>query len=529
LALDPLAARQTRLAAWLAFLIPLAVYLRTLMPTVGFWDTAEFQTIGPVLGTAHPTGYPLYSLLGKLFTLVSWGSPAYRMNLFSAVCAALAALGVVVLARRLGAGVMPSLAAALAFAFSLNLWRTANHADPHTLHVALVAGLWILALRWGETGDRRTLYALAMGVGLALGNHMLMVMEAPALALYVLWSRPRDLREGGAFWKAAACGLLGLGVYAYLPLRAMMHPALSYAHPTTWARFRYVVFAEQFRSDMGFLSIGGLLTAIARLPWVMSQYSEWFGVPGRIVFLALALGGWTWTLSRDRKLAVSLAVGTLLPFYAASTYVNADLSRYFLVPNLLLAALAAAGAENLLELLRERPGAPWRVVATGLAAGSLLYPSWLVRHHWPAADQHEWRDGERFERAMLADLKPRAVVFSWWSYSTSLWYGRYVEGRRPDVTIVDESDLVEQGVSEAAEAIAAAYPQRPVYLIPQPDQVASLGMQFRLKPLPYLIQFGQGVYEVVGRYQPFMPHQKSPQSSTSAPKRVEMMTTGPRR
>ena len=32
------------------------------MPDVGWWDTGEFQTVAPILGTAHPTGYPLYRL-----------------------------------------------------------------------------------------------------------------------------------------------------------------------------------------------------------------------------------------------------------------------------------------------------------------------------------------------------------------------------------------------------------------------------------------------------------------------------------
>ena len=48
------------------------------MPGVGFWDTGEFQTVLPIMGTAHPTGYPTYVLLGFLLVLAAvvinlWG------------------------------------------------------------------------------------------------------------------------------------------------------------------------------------------------------------------------------------------------------------------------------------------------------------------------------------------------------------------------------------------------------------------------------------------------------------------------
>ncbi|MDB5097952.1 MAG: rane protein of unknown function, partial [Cyanobacteria bacterium RYN_339] len=72
--------RPASLAPVLVALAALVVYVRTLLPGVGQWDTAEFQTVPYVLGTMHATGYPLYTLLGKLFTFVPLGSVAYRLN-----------------------------------------------------------------------------------------------------------------------------------------------------------------------------------------------------------------------------------------------------------------------------------------------------------------------------------------------------------------------------------------------------------------------------------------------------------------
>src|SRR5258706_4011152 len=71
-------------AAIAVFGIALVVYVRTLLPGPSFGDWAEMQFIPAQLGIPHPTGYPLYVLLGWLFSLVPIGSWAYRADLLSA-------------------------------------------------------------------------------------------------------------------------------------------------------------------------------------------------------------------------------------------------------------------------------------------------------------------------------------------------------------------------------------------------------------------------------------------------------------
>ena len=64
-----------------------ALYLLTLGTHVGRADTFEFQVVMPQLGIAHPTGYPLFILIGKVFSLLPLGSMAFRVNLLSAIFA----------------------------------------------------------------------------------------------------------------------------------------------------------------------------------------------------------------------------------------------------------------------------------------------------------------------------------------------------------------------------------------------------------------------------------------------------------
>ena len=71
-------------------LVSFVVYLRTLAPTVGFIDSGELAAVACTLGIAHPTGYPLFTLLGWMFSrLPTAAEEIVRLNMMAALfCAA---------------------------------------------------------------------------------------------------------------------------------------------------------------------------------------------------------------------------------------------------------------------------------------------------------------------------------------------------------------------------------------------------------------------------------------------------------
>lgn len=221
---------------WLAipcvFLAALALYLTTMAPSVATLldDSLEFQLVTYLPGIAHPTGYPLYTLLGWLFTRLPLGDVAYRVNLLSAVCAALS----VSLVYRAGLvysgngwrGRLAALTGAAALAVSPVFWSQATIAEVYTLHAVLVASLlWLLAPGGQQThiGVRRlTVVALIFGLGLA--HHRSIVLWVPGVLAYLGWAGQRGGLEtaGRRSWLQVGLGvLLPLTLYAYLPLRGL--------------------------------------------------------------------------------------------------------------------------------------------------------------------------------------------------------------------------------------------------------------------------------------------------------------------
>ena len=115
--------------ALILFLASFGLYIRTLAPSLLFGDSAEFQTITYTLGIGHPTGYPIYVLLAKLFTLLPIGEIAYRVNLFSAFCAALTVGMVYLMIRRLGAANAAAIYGSLVLASMPLFWKYASIAE----------------------------------------------------------------------------------------------------------------------------------------------------------------------------------------------------------------------------------------------------------------------------------------------------------------------------------------------------------------------------------------------------------------
>lgn len=422
----------------LALVGPLAIYAATAARDLGPIDSGELATVCTNLGIAHPTGYPLYTLIGRLAVLgLPGATPIARLSLLSGVLAAAACLLVFLLFRSILARLQPrtpvrgrdllALGGAWLWAIHPALWSQAVGNEVHTLQVALLAGILWLATE--ERTARSTPWRIltAYATGLAFTNHMSTAYLLPGLAAGAAadrtgrtWLRQRRhaLLLIGAF-------IVPLGLYAALPVLSHREPWMDWGDPTSWGRFLRHVGGAQYRVWMFSSShaFGANLTGFLR---------EWASPIGWIVPLA-AVAGAIVLARRDRATFLRLTLGLLVGVIWASGYDIHDIEPYYATARLCLAALALAGFT---ALVPERQSSRTREL---LALAPLIAALILggVRY------QSQSRRGDHFVRlyaqSLLDRLPPDAILISrhWDMVVSPILYMQQVEHRRTDVTVVD--------------------------------------------------------------------------------------------
>lgn len=233
------------ICAGLAALVSFAVYAWTTAPNVTLLDSGEFMTAAAHFGVPHPSGYPLWTLLAWLFTLLPLGNAAWEINLFSGVLGGMAVGLAALLARgclRWLFGSTPgfspalasltSLSGALLFAFSFSMWSQAVITEIYTLHALLMALYLISIYRWLQAPSSTVrMVAPFFFLALAFTSHFLTVVLTPLPLLAVLLVRRR------AFLDLVMASLLTV-LLAYLGLAILsQEPAVL----KTSIRFFYCV------------------------------------------------------------------------------------------------------------------------------------------------------------------------------------------------------------------------------------------------------------------------------------------------
>jgi tetratricopeptide (TPR) repeat protein len=448
-------------------LLVFAVYALGACRTIYVGDSGELVTAVYTLGIPHPSGYPLYVLLGKLWTLIApIGSIAYRMSLFSAACAAAAVALVNWTARRLGLHPIAAAMAALVLAFGPSFWGEANVQRVYALNAVFVALATAAALQWHRTREDRVLILAFLACGVGATNHTVMVVYAAALGLFAVltdWTllrRPRTVAMAGA---AFAAGLLP---YLYLPLRSRYDPPLDWSNPETPSAVLRVVTRRDFWERRWIESPADLVP----IGW---DYLRSLGPELSWVGAALAVMGLIVGARRRWPVLLPLLVmaGNLAAMALHGSRSDIFLWHRYYIPSYLMGALLAGmGAQALIE--RMPRAARWLPLAVPLAA-------LLVR--FPEFDRSRYRIAEDFSKTLLATLPPGAhLTASDDNVLFVLIYLRFVEGLRPDL------DLILEGVADAQPPALRFNPDTdPLFLTHHPNwsvrglEVAPVGLVFQ--------------------------------------------------
>ncbi len=485
----------------LAFAAPLALYLSTLAPSVLPGDSGEFQVVAATLGIPHPTGYPLYLLLGKVFSLLPVHSVAYRLNLLSAVSAAAAVWAVYRVGRVLGLRRAAACVGAGLLAVSDAFWSQATIAEKYSLNAFFVALTLWLALRWRQERQekrpgQRWLLAWVFCYGLSLTHHRTMALLAPAY-LWLAWATDRGVFHWRSALRLLVVFLLPLALYGVLPLFSALDPPYAYVRIQSLRAFLDLVLAKPYQSH---LLTGGLAILPPRADELVRLLVRQFGPLG----LGLAIGGWVVLKRRNGQAAWLLLVGVLAEMGFALCYDVPNRFVYYLPAYVWLAPCGAVAVDEVLWACTSvgaggRGKTRHRACSLALApclmvawvSGVTALPTGLGIARWAGMDQRRAYDslsfGYSYGQLAARAVADSAVVVSDWMPATVLWYTQYVEGLAPtaQVVVVDPLEGQWSGIADRMLAAGrAVYLARPVMSAGDHYALSSAGPLVRVLASP---------------------------------------------
>ena len=413
--------------------------------TVALEDDGLFILSSYFLGVEHPPGYPLFTLIGHLFTHLPFGSVAYRVHLTSAVFGGLACGVLWLCARALVRGRLPAYLAAGGLGVSPVFWSQAIIAEVYTLNtflflVLLFLGLHAAAGAVGRPAPRgpRILRWMAFLFGLSLSNHWpLMLLVAPAFVV-LLWDLRVDLvsRFGNLLWLVVA----GLLPYAWLVYRSWQPLPISFYGPL-----------ESLREIWFFISRAGYAQVDQSTTATFLDHIQFFEFQAEQLLVELALVG-----------TLVSAVGFVVQWRLLGRRVAAALTAAFLGPTAVLILLLGFDYDSMHKhIFSVYPLPAYAVAALWMALGF----DWLAERYAPrrmqsaaafavlllaitgmGARANLWEDegwGARFAQEVLKAVPRNAIVFGQGDPDlVPMAYFHIIEGQRPDITLYHAKGLV---------------------------------------------------------------------------------------
>ena len=410
--------------------------LTSVRTLVGYWDTADLQTVAWIAGIPYPTGFPGYVLLGWLWThVVPVASVAARLNALSAIAIATVSASIAALALLFDVVPLIAILSAWTFAFAHVVWLRGTYADVHPVGFATAFVAFALAVAWTLRGDARALVSAIVlaGFAVAIDNTTVLILAGGAVASL---GRPWPVRPTLA---AVALALVVVAAaYAYLPLRSAyvtahaLDPTLALGvppgrpfwddhHPATAEGFHSLVGGTEWGPGE---TLAHLVTPAA----VRAAIDRFWGEVGQDEpqgLIIAALVGLGFIAARAPPVAIGLALAALLPaLFGASYPAEADPERYVFGVYAVVALGVAVAAERTVRAFgRDAP-------ATALAVVMSLLVLVIAHDAVRAADLYAVRADDSAQALggrVAASTRDGAVVVSPWDWATPLAYRAYVE------------------------------------------------------------------------------------------------------
>jgi tetratricopeptide (TPR) repeat protein len=445
-------------------LLVFIIYLLTLAPSVIQIDSGELTAVQATLGIAHPTGYPLFTIIGYLFLKLPLPfTIIYKANLLAAIWCLFGILFFIksitlllqnfTILQRTDKKVknkkqqvdeyggennklnvlVSSVTGALFLAFSKTYWMQSTSVEVYSLQIFLFTLIIYASLNAFFSQKESLTDWIWAGIALAFGfsNHMTTLLTLPFIAILFF------LKEGfkkHAFKKVLITFIASFPIiilfYLYLPIRASSNPVINWGNPINLENIFRHVSGKQYQVWL----FSSMDAAKKQLVYFIENLPTEFTIPG----LLLALIGLGYIFKQSIKLFWILTISFLTALLYSINYDIVDIDSYFLFNNILIAGFISFGIYWVILWLQKKYRLKEKFFVLLIAFG--LLPTIINFNSVDQSEQHAFED---YTKAILESVEKNAIIFSYqWDYFISAsYYFQFVENFRSDVAVVDKELL----------------------------------------------------------------------------------------
>ena len=407
------------------------LYLATLIPEVGWGDSAELSLVSYQLGLTHPPGYPLYSILGKAASTF-FTDPAIGTNLLSAVCTSLAAGVLSLLIYEFTAAPMIAELTPILFAVLPNIWDMAVVSEVYNVNIFFLGGSIYLFILAEQRQFAKYLLSSAVFFGLSLGTYQANLLLFPAFLLVLYMRTPREKIIGRLVGFCSIIGFIWVAFIGYSVMRSHAPLAINYPLNSLHEILAYITGASlrpTYPKTAAFY--------IDRTIQHASLFSKNF------LYLPIPFGllG-AFALFKQRRIAglflgVAFGINYLFfTYYAVSDYFTMPIPAYFIFGIWIGCGLAT------FSLWLANQGNIWKFVS--IAICFLVIGGQLIGQLPARYERSNTRPVTDLIVPALNSFPKDAVVISRWERYAPMLYFQQVRKMREDVTLVVSYDYLNQ-------------------------------------------------------------------------------------
>lgn len=413
------------------------IFLLTLNPHMGPGDSGTIISMSYIFGINHPPGYPLYTMLGKLFSYLPFGSVGFRVNFMNAVMTITAALFFFKAFVHVTKNVWASFLGAALFCFAPGVWHYAVTAEVFPLNNMLIAMLFYYLVLFVQTKEKKYAYLGTLMFGLGVSNHHTIVFFGFPFAGLVLYEGKDELLNPYEIVKICLIFFVGLLPYLFLVYTPYVDHIESWGNTKTYDGFMTHLFRKEYgtfslRSD---LKQGGFIQG---LTYYFKQ------LPFELIFVGPILAFWgifkTWQkgLKYNGITFITIFAYTLYviafhymsQFDVSNPYYYGIVYRFWAMPLLILCFWVALGAKEFMDAKFVK-----KDMAIGLIIALILGQ---IAFNYKKMDQSDNDIYYRFAKNVLESMPQNAVMLIKGDiFINSLIYTQFAGEIRPDVKILN--------------------------------------------------------------------------------------------